>query len=258
MTAKQNVQSSRHAHESINMDRMKTYQTFRKLLPYGIAVASLFSVISLPACNMNSHSITPNGAVPSDVLVYGRSNDASAVYGHRNPHPQDWYEMSIKIENAPGAFNRFKATVSLEPKNMTCGTSEGPAWNKRLALPSATVSTEMQKISETEFRVRFAKDILVNESYWAGKPPCEWRMISVDAWFAATGADGETAFNISPDTAEIPVDKPMKRYYWKGGYPRSESDNFQDIGMDSPEKSSKPEVRSNLFTITAIIHKVQP
>lgn len=230
-----------------------------RLLQRGITVAaaSAFSLFSLNACSMDSHPVTPNGAVPSDVRVYGTGEgDPNTAYAHRNPHPQHLYELHVTIESAPGTFKHAEASVSVQAQNPPCGLPRGFPVDS-IYIPTATAGLEVQQISDTEFKTIFAADPLINESYWKGQPVCEWGFVGTTIAFQATGAEGETWFEFSIDPKDLKDGQTMKRFYWKGRYPRSGVHNFPDSGGGSIEEF-KPDLRNALFTITASVRKVQP
>ena len=218
-----------------------------------LEIAALLTTFSLSACHMQN-PMTKMAAASADVPVIAFKGDGP-VYAHRNPHPRHVYELIIQTDEAPGAFNGSYASISMTAKSSACAPVHGFPIGAA-SIPSAFVEFPLKKISDTQYRGYFATDLLVDESYWTGKPPCEWDFVAVSFSLSATGADKETGFNGSIDAKELASGQPVKRYYWKGGYPRSISDNFSDGGQTSIEKF-KPEIRNNLFTITAIAREVR-
>ena len=236
--------------EPLSLSWLHRHPLFRHV---AFGSAALLSTLCLSACHMQN-SITPNGGTPSDIRLNVFSGDGP-VYGHRKKHPQHVYEITIRIDDAPGPFSSFGASVSMQGKNPACGVPHGfPAGT--IMAPDGVVPFLLTRISDTEYRGTFATDPLVDEVFWEGRPACEWEFVAVGFGFSATGAEGETGFSGSLDAKELASGRPVKRYYWKGGYPRSISDNFPDGGQTSIEKF-KPEIRNNLFTITATAREVR-
>ena len=194
-------------------------------------------------------AITPNGALPSDVPLTVFAGDGP-VYGHRNPHPQNQYELHVHIDGAPGPFAIAKAKINMQTVSPACALYHafpGSAW-----APRATVPLIMEKISDTTYRTIFATDSLINEAYWHGKPACEWEFVAVGVFFKATGADGETGFNHFIDAKDLDSGKPVTSHFWRGYYPAltdlGSLDSFSTHG-NSDIQQIKSEYRNNLFRI---------
>ena len=236
--------------EPLSLSWLHRHPPLRRI---ALEIAALLTTFSLSACHMQN-PMTKMAAASADVPVIAFKGDGP-VYAHRNPHPRHVYELIIQTDEAPGAFNGSYASISMTAKSSACAPVHGFPIGAA-SIPSAFVEFPLKKISDTQYRGYFATDLLVDESYWTGKPPCEWDFVAVSFSLSATGADKETGFNGSIDAKELTSGWPVRRYYWKGGYPRSISDNFPDGGQTSIEKF-KPEIRNNLFTITAIAREVR-
>ena len=219
--------------------------------------AALLSTLCLSACHMQN-PMTKMAAASADVPVIAFKGDGP-VYAHRNPHPRHVYELTIQIENAPGEFKSSSASISMSAKSSACAPVHGFPIGAA-AVPSAFFNFPLEKISDTQYRGYFATDPLVNESYWHGKPPCEWEFIAVGFGFSATGAEGETGFNGDIDAKELASGRPVKRYYWKGHYPKlADMGSLDSFSTDGSKNVGEiqPKMRDNLFTITATTREVR-
>ena len=240
--------------EPLSLSWLHRHPPLRRI---ALEIAALLTTFSLSACHMQN-PMTKMAAASADVPVIAFKGDGP-VYAHRNPHPRHVYELTIQIENAPGEFKSSSASISMSAKSSACAPVHGFPIGAA-AVPSAFFNFPLEKISDTQYRGYFATDPLVNESYWHGKPPCEWEFIAVGFGFSATGAEGETGFNGDIDAQELAGDRPVKRYYRKSIYPKhpeiGDLKGYADIGHKSPEQFS-PENRNNLFSITATAREVR-
>ena len=236
------------------LTRLHRHPLFRHM---ALGSAALLSTFSLSACHMQN-SITPNGGTPSDILLNVFSGDGP-VYGHRKKHPQHVYEITIRIDDAPGPFSSFGASVSMQGKNPACGVPHGfPAGT--IMAPDGVVPFSLTRISDKEYRGTFATDPLVDEVFWEGRPACEWEFVAVGFGFSATGAEGETGFSGSLDAKELASGQPVKRYYWKGHYPKlADMGSLDSFSTDGSKNVGEiqPKMRDNLFTITATAREVR-
>ena len=240
--------------EPLSLSWLHRHPLFRHV---AFGSAALLSTLCLSACHMQN-PMTKMAAASADVPVIAFKGDGP-VYAHRNPHPRHVYELSIQIENAPGEFKSSSASISMSAKSSACAPVHGFPIGAA-AVPSAFFNFPLEKISDTQYRGYFATDPLVNESYWHGKPPCEWEFIAVGFGFSATGAEGETGFSGDIDAMELASGRPVKRYYWKGHYPKladmGSLDSFSTDGSKNVEEI-QPKMRDNLFSITATAREVR-
>ena len=240
--------------EPLSLSWLHRHPLFRHM---ALGSAALLSTLCLSACHMQN-PMTKMAAASADVPVIAFKGDGP-VYAHRNPHPRHVYELTIQIENAPGEFKSSSASISMSAKSSACAPVHGFPIGAA-AVPSAFFNFPLEKISDTQYRGYFATDPLVNESYWHGKPPCEWEFIAVGFGFSATGAEGETGFNGDIDAKELASGQPVKRYYWKGHYPKlADMGSLDSFSTDGSKNVGEiqPKIRDNLFTITATAREVR-
>ena len=167
--------------EPLSLSWLHSHPPLRRI---ALEIAALLTTFSLSACHMQN-PMTKMAAASADVPVIAFKGDGP-VYAHRNPHPRHVYELTIQIENAPGEFKSSSASISMSAKSSACAPVHGFPIGAA-AVPSAFFNFPLEKISDTQYRGYFATDPLVNESYWHGKPPCEWEFIAVGFGFSATG-----------------------------------------------------------------------
>ncbi|WP_374494053.1 hypothetical protein [Brachymonas sp.] len=240
--------------EPLSLSWLHRHPPLRRI---ALEIAALLTTFSLSACHMQN-PMTKMAAASADVPVIAFKGDGP-VYAHRNPHPRHVYELIIQTDEAPGAFNGSYASISMTAKSSACAPVHGFPIGAA-SIPSAFVEFPLKKISDTQYRGYFATDLLVDESYWTGKPPCEWDFVAISFSLSATGADKETGFNGSIDAKELASGQPVKRYYWKGHYPKlADMGSLDSFSTDGSKNVGEiqPKMRDNLFTITATAHEVR-
>ncbi|WP_372393197.1 hypothetical protein ACCQ05_05765 [Xanthomonas sp. NCPPB 3582] len=187
--------------------------------------------------------------------VQTRDADGDPIY-RKNPHPKQAYRITMTIENAPGPFGWVSGTAFYEIKNHEQCTPVEPitgVWNKskRDGIP-----INFDRIGEFEYVAVIYADGLVDSNYY-GKGVCHFELASVGTTIKATGKKGETRFQSSLFVGEILGQKSKVTYFWSGGYPKDEVDDFPDQGESGPDHF-KEELRNELFKVALSVRKDAP
>lgn len=199
-------------------------QLYRSWLAVGL-------LISLTACNPFSS--------------FG--NKPMADY-KKNPNPKQRYEITMTIANAPGAFASVESTMLYDVINTQClppPSSNPQGSSNHMTRP---VPFSLTKVSDTEYTGTVYTDFLLDEDYY-GRGICYWQFQNIGVKLKATGAEGETKFLPGLSAADLIGGKTVTTYFWKEGFPRSNTHNYPDFGLDDLNKF-KPEIQKELFSIT--------
>ncbi|RMH93135.1 hypothetical protein EBB59_06240 [Lysobacter pythonis] len=172
-----------------------------------------------------------------------------------NPAPQQAYEITLTIDNAPGPFAVVEGIAQFDVTNEgECGYIDPFA-----GVPHRITSSEpfeLNKISENEYRGTLYLDYMQDDAYY-DRAVCHWEFTQARARLRATESPDDTRFLPRLDRDELLAQQSRTTYFWRGGYPRDEMANYPDSGYRTPERF-KPEIRNDLFSITLSARKVTP
>lgn len=214
-----------------------------------ILVPSLM-VLCISACSASENRMNQN-ASESGLQPVSQERGRAQL----NPQPTRGYEITLRIEDAPGSFAMAEGSAQYDVVNedqcghinATSGTAERITSLEPVALT---------KVGEGEYRGTVFLDRLLDADYY-GRGVCRWELTAASVVLRATGAESETRFQPTIDARQILAGEAVTLYFWKGGYPRSDMDNYPDSGMDSPEKF-RADIRNELFTMTLKAQGPQP
>ncbi len=172
-----------------------------------------------------------------------------------NPHPRRAFEITLTLKDAPGAFGLVQGGAQYDVTNeQECGRIQPETGTAgRITSQEDLV---LKKVSDTEYRGTVYLDLMQDEDYY-GRGVCHWEFSGASVLLKATGAEAETRFLSFIDAKAVTAQQSLTKYYWRKGYPRSESSSFPDTGEASPD-SFKPELRDELFTLTLASKEATP
>ncbi|HKX79212.1 MAG TPA: hypothetical protein VJM34_11900 [Novosphingobium sp.] len=166
----------------------------------------------------------------------------------KNPDPKQRREISVVLDNAPGAFAVVDATMQFDIINMDCLPPAEPSSGVQTTPTSTFLPIVLIKASDGSYKGEVALDGLLDGDYF-GQGVCKFKPVVATTIFKATGADGETRFIASLSAEEIRESKSKKIYYWRGGYPKeAKLPNYPDYGYGDPMEF-KEGLRDDLFSI---------
>ncbi|UNU12554.1 hypothetical protein [Xanthomonas translucens] len=195
------------------------------------------------------------GCNPMNAVPGKTDADGDPIY-RKNPHPTQAYRITMTIEDAPGPFGHVSGTAFYQMTNHEQCTPMEPiegVWSKS---KEDGIPIHFQKISEAKYVATIYADGMVDADYY-GKGVCHWELSSADISLRATGDPKETRFQPGIYKDKIISSTPEVTYFWSGGYPRDEMDNYPDTGNSDPTKF-KQELRNQLFKITLVSTKEVP
>lgn len=167
-----------------------------------------------------------------------------------NPAPGEAYATTVKVEGAPGPFQKVAWYANYEAPNCTFKPDKFLGYT---ITPMKSVPVEFTRVDETTFAGTFFLDAMLDEDY-LGKGVCNWQFKALTITLKATGAKEETQFFAGFADSDMAEKKPMTAYFWSGGYPRATIDEYWDYGFPNPDQF-KPELRDELFKITTTFTK---
>ncbi|URX62686.1 hypothetical protein KR767_00985 [Luteibacter anthropi] len=93
-----------------------------------------------------------------------------------NPNPSSQYMVHIAFDKLPRPFDVIDALASYEIDDESCLPRNKFSGARR--SPSGAISIPVEKISDKEVTVKFAKDELVDEDYY-GLGICRWKFVGI-------------------------------------------------------------------------------
>lgn len=208
-------------------------------------------VLCLSACSASENRMNQNAATESGLQPVTQDRGRAQL----NPQPTRAYALTLRIENAPGPFATVEGSAQYDVVNEDqCGHINAASGTAERITSHEPVA--LTKVGEGEYRGVVYLDRMLDADYY-GRGVCRWQLSTAAVALRATGAATETRFQPVIDAEQILSGEPVELYFWKGGYPRSDMDDFPDSGMPSPDKF-RPEIRGELFTMTLQAQGVQP
>lgn len=172
----------------------------------------------------------------------------------RNPDAVP-YDITLRIENAPGPFGKVRAAMVYRVENERCLPRLGGMSGTRVTA-SEFIAIPLESTGPAQWQGRFQDDLLLDEDYY-GLGICRWQLAGVSVEMLATGAAGETSFSEFLFPVDLKSGASTKAYFVQRHYPRAEMSDFPASGERDILKF-KPEVRDRLFALVADVRQVRP
>ncbi|RMH93227.1 hypothetical protein EBB59_06230 [Lysobacter pythonis] len=172
-----------------------------------------------------------------------------------NPTPQQAYEITLTIDNAPGPFAVVEGAAQFDVTNEgECGYID--PISGALHRITSIEPFPLTKLSDNEYKGIIYLDYMQDDAYY-DRAVCHWEFTVVSAKLRATNDEISTRFRPRIFRKSVLAETSTTTYFWRGGYPRDEMANYPDSGYRTPERF-KPEIRNDLFSITLSARKVTP
>ncbi|WP_299342411.1 hypothetical protein [uncultured Pseudoxanthomonas sp.] len=173
-----------------------------------------------------------------------------------NPNPKQAYVITMKVEGAPGPFAVVRGVAQYDVENAPeCGR-----YLKFAGVYPDMTSMEsfpLTRVSDTEYEGRVYFDLLLDEDYF-GRGVCRWKFMQAQVALKATGGKQETEFLPYLRAKAVQAEESQTRYFWKGRYPRSQTENFPSFGQEDRAKFARGISDDDLFIIKLTSRKVRP
>ena len=157
-----------------------------------------------------SSSVTGKNAVP------GKSDQGEQKHLHRlNPQPRQGYEITYRVEGAPGPFEDTGAFGNYVTQGCHFVTN---AWAGATATPSRQIPIEVRRIDDRTYSATVYLDAMLDEDYY-GNGVCRWQLLDVTAGFSALPAGKANDFVVEFRPEAITTGEPVTKYYPVDEYP---------------------------------------
>ncbi|MGV8958891.1 MAG: hypothetical protein ACOH1V_00655 [Stenotrophomonas sp.] len=209
-------------------------------------------LILISACSRMETTMSQDlSSAETDVASGGRG------LAKLNPQPTKAYVLTVKIDNAPGAFAVVEGGAQYDVTNeQECGRIE-PATARAGRITSQEPVT-LQRVSDDLYRGTVYLDRMQDEDYY-GRGVCHWKLTGASVLLKATGAKEETRFLSFLEADRLIASETLTRHYPRMDYPRvalvegpygmTSIDDYPASGEEDP-KSYRPELQDALFSIS--------
>lgn len=187
------------------------------------------------------------------------SNKDTEIDIKEHQQPQQAYQLTMVIENAPGLFGLIEGSAQYDVVNhQECGQLNALSGTRSRITTHPEI--KWKALGNDRYSTIVYRDLIVDEDYY-GSGVCRWTLTAASALLKATGAEIETRFLPGISTNDILAEKTVKLYFWKKGYPAEpdaapDDKGFPDFGYESPDKF-RPELRGDLFTVTLMAEEIR-
>jgi len=141
----------------------------------------------------------------------------------QNPHPKQRYDITLKIDGAPGPFDAITGSVDYRVSNGRC-VPLTPISGATLE-PEKNVPLVFTRVSDNVYKGTLYIDLFLDEDYY-GLGVCHWDVV-------AAGIDltiGKLDFSPSIFLDDIKSGKPVIRYFSRRAYLEYRNTSLVDIG----------------------------
>lgn len=137
-----------------------------------------------------------------------------------NTSPTQGIDFTWTVRDAPGPFEKVVARAQYDVINSgECGYVQ-PATGTPIGMITSR-DVPLEKVSDVELKGRVFEDLLLDGNYY-GRAQCRWGLTGLHVIFLATGAEGETEFQIFMDRADLAAGETQRLFYPGKDYPRTE------------------------------------
>lgn len=163
-----------------------------------------------PGTTAMSSSVTGKDAVP------GKSDQGAQKHLHRlNPQPRQGYEITYRVEGAPGPFEDTGAFGNYVTQGCHFVTN---AWAGATATPSRQIPIEVRRIDDRTYSATVYLDAMLDEDYY-GNGVCRWQLLDVSAGFSTLPDGKANIFGVSYGPEAITAGEAVTKHYHVEDYP---------------------------------------
>jgi hypothetical protein len=191
--------------------------------------------------------------------------DYTHVQFRQNPHPVEKYEITVKVENAPGPFRVAHGStdfqLALVPAHEeACLPPGDPYTGAPAPVPfQGGTDFDLRPIGPQTWTATVYADAMLEARYF-DRGMCKWNFNGFSPLLMATGADGETPYSPFISGEDIRNQKTVVLYFSRISYPGSGTPrSWVDSGItERRRRLASTATDADLFTVTLSARKVTP
>jgi hypothetical protein len=177
-------------------------------------------------------------ALPFTFSAYGAAMSKPDI--KLNPQPRMRYEITIKVDNAPGPFDRVEGVVDYRVSNDNC-VPLTPVTGATVA-PEKRVPIVLIHSGENVYKGEIYADLLQDEDYY-GRGVCHWSVVAASANLFVKQVD----FSAPLLHDDLLKGKPVTRYYSNRSYATT---RVERVDTGETDRSPYQDEASSTFSIT--------
>jgi hypothetical protein len=220
---------------------------------------------SMPSSPMNNSSSVSDTNATTNINAASASgkNDKSAqkeLY-RLNPAPQEGYEVTLKIENAPGPFKQIRWSAMYQAKGCNYVVNEFAGVRGE---PEKVLELPFKEQADGSYLATVYLDAMLDEDYY-GNGVCKWEMTSVGANGAPTGSPDEAWLGGELNLEAVKGESSQAWFYprsWYGKLALKATNEHAQVSrslLGWMDRSQLPaEVQNDLLSFSFHVRKRQP
>ncbi|KAF1003517.1 MAG: hypothetical protein GAK28_04653 [Luteibacter sp.] len=150
-----------------------------------------------------------------------------------NPEPRMRYEITVKVDGAPGQFDRIDGHVDYRVDNPAC-VPMTPVMGATV-VPEKRLPVEFRKTGDNEYRGEIFMDRIQDEDYF-GQGVCHWAVVGATADFH----HGQVNFSPAIYKDDILGKHEVVKYFSRKSYQRSDDERI-DTGANDTHAFNDPQ-----------------
>ena len=162
----------------------------------------------------------------------------------QNPTPKQRYEITLKIDDAPGPFDAIRAFINYRVTNEAC-VPLTPVTGVRIE-PQETLPMTLTKVKDGVYQGTVYADQFMDEDYY-GLGVCHWELVAVGVKLTAGNQDFSPAIYVE----EIKAGQSIHRYFSSRAYREYKGGHLVDIGNAHREDFKTQAADTFSTTLTA-------
>lgn len=191
-----------------------------------------------PMISRRIHAAIAVLALPFTFSAHGAAMNKPDI--KLNPQPRMRYEITIKVDNAPGPFDRVEGVVDYRVSNENC-VPLTPVTGATVA-PEKRVPIVLTHSGGNVYKGEIYADLLQDEDYY-GKGVCHWSVVAASANLFVKQVD----FSAPLLHDDLLKGKPVNRYYSNRSYATT---RVERVDTGETDRSQYQDEASSTFSIT--------
>ncbi|CAM5255077.1 hypothetical protein [Rhodanobacter lindaniclasticus] len=169
----------------------------------------------------------------------------------QNPHPQERYELTFTVHDAPGPFDSATGKVLYVVSNEACVPTD-PISGAKSRTPGLDVPIQLDRLDDGSYKGQIYLDLPVDEDYF-GSGVCYWESNGAYLRLASHGV----TFSAGISQSDIEKYDTKPTYFLKAHYFGTPVKGFTDGGATHDNYARMPD-KSKYFSVTIAAKRVVP